>query len=133
MKYLLDTHVIIWSLTETKKLSKNIKDILQNPDNEIIVSTISFWEISLKHSLKKVDLDNFLPENFPSACLEMGFEILPLNADISSTLHELKATHHRDPFDRMLIHLALKSNIPLLSKDETIKLYKSEGLKVIWS
>jgi PIN domain nuclease of toxin-antitoxin system len=133
MKYLLDTHAIIWALTDTKKLPKKTKDILQNPDNEIIVSTISFWEISLKHSLGKLDLDNFAPEDFPSACLAMDFKILPLDAAISSTFHKLKATHHRDPFDRMLIHLSLKINISLISKDENVKLYESEGLKVIWN
>ncbi len=133
MKYLLDTHAVIWSLTETRKLPRKVKDILENPTNDILVSAISFWEISLKQSLGKLDLGGFTSENFPDACLQMGFTLLPITHEITSTVHQLKAIHHRDPFDRMLIHLAIKLNIPLVSKDDNIKLYESEGLNVIWN
>ena len=60
--YLLDTHYLLWALADTKKLSKEIKDIIVDPDNTIIVSSISFWEISLKYSLKKLTITGFTPE-----------------------------------------------------------------------
>lgn len=60
----------------------------------------------------------------------MDFDILPLDAQAASTFHFLKATYHKDPFDRMLIWQALCLDVP--SKDAEIALYKSEGLKVVW-
>ena len=71
------------------------------------------------------------PEDFPDACASVGFEIQPLPAKDSSTFHHLKATHHKDPFDRMLIWLAIRNNYTLISVDKDIKKYKSEGLKVL--
>ncbi|MEO6285911.1 MAG: type II toxin-antitoxin system VapC family toxin [Dyadobacter sp.] len=131
MKYLLDTHALIWALTETGKLSKTVKNILVKSDDQVIVSTISFWEISLKYSLGKLDLGGLLPDQFPDACLDTGFEILNLEMDTSSTYHQLKA-HHKDPFDRMLIWQAISNRYTLISDDDNIKNYTSEGLKVVW-
>jgi PIN domain nuclease of toxin-antitoxin system len=132
MKYLLDTHALIWALTETTKLSKTVKSILIKSDAHIIVSTISFWEMSLKYSLGKLDLGGLSPEQFPDACLETGFEILNLEMDISSTYQQLSAQYHKDPFDRMLIWQAMCNRYTLVSDDANVKNYTSEGLKVIW-
>jgi len=132
MKYLLDTHAMIWAVTDTSKLSPAARKILENPDHEILVSPISFWEISLKYSLGKLDLRNVCPEDFPSSCIAMDFDILPLDPNIASTLHQLNATYHKYPFDRMLIWQALCLRLPLISKDSQIELYQSEGLKVVW-
>lgn len=132
MRYLLDTHVMIWSVTETAKLSAATRAILENPDHQILVSPVSFWEISLKYALGKLDLRNVTPEDFPLACAAMDFEVLPLDARIASTLYQLAADHHKDPFDRMLIWQALCLDIPLVSRDAAINLYQSAGLKVVW-
>jgi PIN domain nuclease of toxin-antitoxin system len=131
MKYLLDTHYLIWAITETSKLSKKVKIILENPKNTIFVSAISFWEISLKYSLGKLDLGPFQPENFPTAWEEMGCEIINLNAETSSTYHQLLPKYHKDPFDRMLIWQAIKNNYTLISDDINVQKYVTEGLKVI--
>ncbi len=130
MTYLLDTHYMLWAIAETKKLSKPIKDIITDPDNRIIVSTISFWEVSLKSSIGKLDISGFSPEDLPGACLLAGFEIVVLSAEDSSTYHTLKATHHKDPFDRMLIWQAIRNNYTLISADSNVKKYQSEGLKI---
>jgi PIN domain nuclease of toxin-antitoxin system len=131
MKYLLDTHYLIWAITETSKLSKNVKIIIENPKNTILVSAISFWEISLKFSLGKLDLGPLQPENFQTACEQMGCEILDLNAETSSTYHQLLPKYHKDPFDRMLIWQAIKNNYTLISDDVNVQKYITEGLKVI--
>ena len=131
MKYLLDTHYLIWAITETSKLSKNVKIIIENPKNTILVSAISFWEISLKFSLGKLDLGPLQPENFQTACEQMGCEILDLNAETSSTYHQLLPKYHTDPFDRMLIWQAIKNNYTLISDDVNVQKYITEGLKVI--
>lgn len=132
MRYLLDTHTLIWAIIDTPKLSLTARSILENTDHQILVSPISFWEISLKYALGKLELHNITPEDFPAACLDIGFDILPLEPKITSTLHHLQASYHKDPFDRVLIWQAMCLGIPLLSKDFEIELYRSEGLKVTW-
>ena len=130
MIYLLDTHFVIWAVTDTTKISKKIKEVLVDPDNKILVSTVSFWEISLKHSIGKLELEGGIPEDLPQSCLQMGFEIEPLSAENSITYHKLKATYHKDPFDRMLIWQAISNDYTLLSVDIQAKKYVSEGLKL---
>ena len=133
MKYLLDTHYLIWAITETSKLSKKVKIILENPKNTILVSAISFQEISLKFSLGKLDLGPLQPENFQTACEQMGCEILDLNAETSSTYHQLLPKYHKDPFDRMLIQQCISRKMIFISKDVRLKQYKNSGLVFIWS
>lgn len=132
MKYLLDTHTLIWALTETNKLSENVRGILANPDHDIVVSTVTFWEISLKYSLGKLDLGAIRPEEFPDACQSSRFTIEPVSAEISSTYHQLPVGYHRDPFDRLLIWQAIRQQYALISIDSNIAKYTSEGLKVVW-
>lgn len=131
MTYLLDTHYMLWALTETKKIPAATKNIITNPEHKIVVSTISFWEVSLKSSLGKLQITGFSPEYLPAACLQIGFDIECPSAEDSSTYHQLKATHHRDPFDRMLIWQAIRNGYTLISTDEQVKKYVSEGLKVV--
>ena len=131
MTYLLDTHYMLWAIADSKKLSKGIKEIITNPEHRIVISTISFWEVSLKSSIGKLAIAGFLPEDLPNACLQVGFEIECLSAEDSSTYHKLKATYHKDPFDRMLIWQAIRNNYTLISVDGNVKKYTSEGLKVL--
>jgi PIN domain nuclease of toxin-antitoxin system len=132
MKYLLDTHTMVWAVAETAKLSPRVREILEDPHHQILVSPISFWEISLKHALGKVELNGLVPEDFSAACDAMDFDTLPLSPNVASTLRHLAAPHHKDPFDRMLIWQAICLKIPLLSKDQTVALYATEGLAVVW-
>lgn len=130
MIYLLDTHYMLWTIANSKKLSKKVKEVITNPDNSIIVSTVSFWEVSLKSSLGKLEITGFVPEDLPEACLKMGFEIVVLSAEDSSSYHKLKAVYHKDPFDRMLIWQAIQNNYSMISMDKNVKKYVSEGLKI---
>ena len=132
MKYLLDTHTLIWLITKKEKLSAKVAEIIENPENEIAVSAISFWEISLKYSIGKLVFENYIPEDFYEASKKMSIEILPLSPKICNTFHHLTGNYHRDPFDKMLIWLAISDNYTLLSCDPAIQLYQSEGLKILW-
>lgn len=132
MIYLLDTHVLIWSLMYSSKLSDVSLEILKNKKNTILVSTISFWEISLKHSMNKLDILRIVPDALPGLAIEAGYELLPLLPDDVANYHQLNAIRHRDPFDRLLIWQAIQKNITLISKDEDINKYQSAGLKVVW-
>jgi len=128
--YLLDTHYMIWAITDTEKLSVSVKDTLTNPENKILVSAVSFWEISLKSSIGKLEISGFKPEDFPDFCRQVGFEIKPLTARECSTYHQLSALHHKDPFDRMLIWQAVSNNYTLITADAQIRKYSAEGLLV---
>jgi PIN domain nuclease of toxin-antitoxin system len=132
MIYLLDTHVLIWSLMYSSKLSNNCLEILKNKKNTIFVSTISVWEISLKLSLNKLEILRLMPDALPELVIEAGYELLPLLPEDVANYHQLDAAWHRDPFDRMLIWQAIQKNIILISKDENINKYQSAGLKVVW-
>jgi len=132
MRYLLDTHTFIWAISEQNKLPIKVKNIISNPENEILVSALSFWEISLKYTLGKMDIDNIPPNELPTWAKKHGFKIIPLEAETTATYHKLTDTYHKDPFDRMLIWEAIQSNTPLISKDKNVEKYQSEGLVVIW-
>jgi PIN domain nuclease of toxin-antitoxin system len=65
MIYLLDTHAFIWATLETNKLSNKIREIIVNKNNEIFVSTVTFWKISLKTSIKKLSFEKINIKEFP--------------------------------------------------------------------
>ena len=130
MNYLLDTHYMLWTVADSGKLSKKAKEIITNPNNSIVVSTVSFWEVSLKSSLGKLKITGLHLQDLPVACLKMGFEILPLLAEDSSTYHKLGAVYHKDPFDRMLIWQAIQHGYSMISIDTNVKKYVSEGLNI---
>ena len=133
MKYLLDTHTLIWAVQNTKELSQKAKNIIIDENNDIYVSTISFWEISLKTSINKFSFNNLDINEFPELSRKMGFKIIELGEQTSITFHKLpKKENHKDPFDRMLIWQAIVNNFVLISKDNFMKQYKENGLDLIW-
>jgi PIN domain nuclease of toxin-antitoxin system len=131
MSYLLDTHYLIWAIVDSKKISKKLRELISNAEQEIFVSTISFWEVALKSSIGKIDISGFHPEDIPELCTKIGFDIIELSAADSSSYHLLKASHHKDPFDRMLIWQAIRNGHTLISADVQIKKYRSEGLSIL--
>ena len=132
MSYLLDAHTLIWAVTTPDKLSPKVIEIIEDPANKVFISTVTFWEISLKFSLGKLDLRRRTPESLADTAIKIGFTHLPLSLKESVEYHKMDAKWHRDPFDRMLIWQAINNDLTLLSKDKTIAQYKSVGLKVIW-
>lgn len=132
MNYLLDTHTLIWVLSARNKLSKNVIDILDNTDHLIYVSSISFWEISLKFSIGKLQINGVLPNELPELIIEQGFETIPLTPQESSSSYQLAFNSHKDPFDRMLIWQAITRSLILITKDETLNQYNVNGLKTAW-
>ncbi|MDO6433395.1 type II toxin-antitoxin system VapC family toxin [Flavitalea sp. BT771] len=131
MTYLLDTHYVLWAVADSEKISRKMKYVLTNPDFRIIVSTISFWEVSLKSALGKLEISGFTPEELPGACAHIGFEIKHLSHQDSCTYHKLKAAYHKDPFDRMLIWQAIRNDYIFITADRQAKKYVSEGLKIL--
>lgn len=132
MNYLLDTHTFIWSITEEEKLSLKIQETLADNNNSFFVSSITFWEISLKYSSGKLALTGFLPEEMPTLAADAGFKLIPFSGDEGSSFHKLIITPHKDPFDRMLIWQAILKDLTFITKDTSIGQYKIAGLKLLW-
>jgi len=132
VNYLVDTHVFLWAELSPKKISKKVKDILLNEESTKYVSTMTFWEISLKFSLGKIDLKGILPDKLPAIAKDTGFEILNLDAQTASTFYQLPKIKNKDPFDRILAWQAIREDCFLLTHDKELAGYKDYGLRVIW-
>jgi PIN domain nuclease of toxin-antitoxin system len=126
VRLLLDTHILIWWLADDRKLAKNARAIIANPDNDVLVSAVSLWEISIKVALGRleVELDD-LEQNLTTN----GFRSLPINYRHALTAGRLPAIH-RDPFDRMLIAQASVEELRVVSHDRVFERYglSAEGL-----
>lgn len=133
MKYLLDTHTLIWSILDNEKLSPEVRNIIENPKNEIFVSGISFWEIAIKAQLGKFIFGGINIILIPNIAKDYGFNIISPDSYDFITYGELPQVEgHKDPFDRMLIHTAIRNDLIIISKDQWFKKYKEFGLLQIW-
>ncbi|MBQ9183280.1 MAG: type II toxin-antitoxin system VapC family toxin [Neisseriaceae bacterium] len=128
-KYLIDTHILIWLAVSPTKISKNIIKIIENTDNKICVSSISFWEIAIKISIGKLSLQGLTIEDLVQFCIQQDIEIvqLPISA-VTFYSHLSIKENHRDPFDRALISLCITDNYIFLSVDDKLHQYKNDGL-----
>jgi len=133
MMYILDTNTFIWATLKTSILGKNGKKIISEKNNEICVSTVSFWEISLKTRMKKFSFDKVDVMRFPEYAREMDFTIIDLQENETISFQKLPPKeNHEDPFDRMLIWQAITGKMTMISKDILFEQYKEDGLKLIW-
>ena len=133
MEYLIDTHVFIWALMDTKKISKKTFEILEDENNTVYISSMSFWEIAIKVQSKKLELHGINVLQLPHIARQLNFTILdPQTYDyVSISQIPLKENHH-DPFDRMLIQQAIRNDLVLISKDEKFQQYEENGLQLMW-
>ncbi|GAB2643260.1 type II toxin-antitoxin system VapC family toxin [Emticicia sediminis] len=131
MKYLIDTHTFLWFIEGSPQLSQFSKSIIENEDNEIYLSIISLWEISIKTSLNKLSING----NYESIIFDIEknvIDILPIT--FAHTIQQNTLPHiHKDPFDRMILSQAITENINILSRDEIFDEYlKPTTIKRIW-
>jgi PIN domain nuclease of toxin-antitoxin system len=132
LNLLLDTHTLLWAIGDTGKLSEKAIQEIKNPDNQVLVSAVSLWEIALKFAIGKLTVD-FDIKDIPEYCQMMNFELIPLEpTEALNSLQLPKKKNHNDPFDRMLIYQCIKNEYTLISSDAKIKSYKENGLKYIW-
>lgn len=131
MNYLIDTHVFLWSLFSPEKISRSAVRILKDPGNGILVSTITFWEIALKYSLNKLELEGTKPDELPEFANLMNYDILNLSAEDAASFYHLPRISHKDPFDRMLIWQAIREKLVLISNDTEMSAYEAFGLKTL--
>jgi len=132
MKYLLDTHTLLWARLSPEKLKKTQKAIIESPEEEKFISPITAWEISLKFSLGKLDLVGHTPDEFIAGIYKLGIKIITPTPEQYVTYYLLpKMDKHKDPFDRMIIWQAIQDGLTLLSSDGQLSNYKIHGLKLI--
>ena len=116
---LLDTHVLLWWLSDDLQLGERSRQMIRDPRNQIFVSAASTWEISIKSALGKLDV----PADIDSVVEDEGFSKLPISLYHGQLAGQLPSIH-RDPFDRMLIAQAQSEGLILMTADETIPQYK---------
>ncbi len=122
MRLLLDTCTFLWILADSPELSFGAVDLFTTPENEVFLSSVSTWEIAVKHSLGKLPLPEPPTEFVPSMRNAHGIESLSL--DEEATLYTARLpSYHRDPFDRMLVCQAIVQDLVILTPDEGIRQY----------
>lgn len=128
MKFLLDTHTFIWFVQGNQRLSSAARTLIETPENQRLISTVSLWEIAIKMSLDKLDMDSPFNQLIPAQLINNNITILPITVVHLHGLIELPF-HHRDPFDRLLIAQAKVEEIPLVTQDREFQAY---DLQLMW-
>lgn len=124
MKILLDTHALLWWLSDSDKLGPAAREIIADPAHDILISIISLWEIAIKIQIGKLDADlNEITDAIPAE----GFTLLQITPEHLKILMGLPM-HHRDPFDHLLMAQALSEQASFLSGDCQTAHYSIERL-----
>jgi PIN domain nuclease of toxin-antitoxin system len=120
-RVLIDTHLLIWALDEFHRLPAEMREIIQDPNNDIVFSVVSVWEIAIKARLGRT---NFAvrPEVIAVSALATGFSELRLRWQAAAAAADLPL-HHRDPFDRVLVAQAITEPIHLYTLDRKLSAY----------
>ena len=126
MNILLDTHIAIWALNDDPDLTEQARDLILDPNNNIYYSTVSVWEVLLKHERRPKSIP-FTEKDFSDACREAGFIPLTL-ADkhvlaVNTLSRNDTESEHNDPFDRILLAQAKVENLTFLTHDRLIAGY----------
>ena len=121
MKLLLDTHILLWAANQPERLSAQAIALLEDPDNELLFSAASLWEVSIKNSLGRDDfkVDARLLRR---GLLDNGYIELPVTSAHAVYVESLPAIH-KDPFDRILIAQATSEGITLVTADAKVAKY----------
>jgi PIN domain nuclease of toxin-antitoxin system len=121
MSLLLDTHIVLWWLTDDPTLADDIKDRLDQ-EADVYVSSATVWEVTIKQALGKLE-----PADLPERICDSGFRLLDITAEHGIAAGRLPM-HHRDPFDRMLVAQAQLEGLTLVSRDPQVQKYNVEFL-----
>lgn len=124
MSTLLDTHVVIWWLTDDPTLADDVKDLLDH-DPDVYVSVASIWEVAIKQAIGKLTE----PADLPERLRDSGFSVLAIETEHALVAARLPLIH-RDPFDRILVAQALCENLTLLSRDTEVARYEVDVRRV---
>ena len=121
MRLLLDTHVLLWALIEPTRLARATRAILEDPENEVMFSAASIWEIAIKSALGAADFQ-VPPSEIVEAAQASGFTELPVRSTAALKVAALPHLH-RDPFDRLLIAQAMTEPATFYTADVQLERY----------
>ncbi len=124
MSLLLDTHALLWWLSDAPTLSNEARDSIGDPSRVVFVSAATAWEISIKKAQGKLDAPNDLATEISSS----GFQELPITVVQAIAAVQLP-NHHSDPFDRMLVAQARIENLTLVTRDSKMEKYDVSTLQ----
>ena len=129
MRVLLDTHVVLWALTDPDRLSAPVRECLEDPSTALFVSAVSAWEIATKVRLGKLVGAELIISGYRAHLVTLRVEELAI-----TSAHALAAgsldVDHRDPFDRMLAAQAQIEGLTLVTSDDIFAIY--EGVATLW-
>lgn len=128
MNLLLDTHVALWAITDSPKLSKKAREVIESPKSSVWISAATVWEIAIKHSLGRGDM----PVSSQDALRyfrESGYRFLPVEPEHAVAVEDL-AAHHADPFDRILVAQALIEPMRLMTHDPMVARYSDTIIEI---
>jgi len=128
VKFLLDTHLVLWIPVDDPKISREARAILSDPSNECIFSVASIWEIAIKKRLGRPDFPHD-PREIRALFLQNGYQELPIESR-HAVLVDSIALIHKDPFDRILIAQSMAEGITLLTADPEIASYPGPIRKI---
>lgn len=128
MRILIDTHAFMWWLAGDQRLSEAARGVIDNPNNSVLVSAASAWEITTKHRLGKLPGADIVAGDVVAAIQDYGFEPLAITVAHAERAGRLPGPH-RDPFDRMLIAQSMAHDLPLVSNESLFDRY---GVRRIW-
>ena len=132
VRYLLDTHSLIWFLEDNPKIPRQVMNIIQEQENTILFSQVSLFEICIKQKIGKLPGFYASIEEIYEQAINDGFTFLAIqNQHIYNYYKVPLLEDHRDPFDRLLISVAIDEAATILSADEKFKLY-AELVTVLW-
>jgi len=127
VRILLDTVTFLWAVTDAPDLSDDARELFVDPGNEIYRSSVSTWEIVIRHSLGKLPLPEPPIRFVPAQRKQHGIDALALDEEATLHLTRLPALH-RDPFDRMLVCQAIVHHLVILTPDELINQYSARTM-----
>jgi PIN domain nuclease of toxin-antitoxin system len=129
---IIDTHVWLWLLHEPSQLSNSAQEQIEieEPNNGILVSAISVWEIAVKSSVGKLVLPLPIDDWYALAKSHSGIVIEPLSPEDAISSTQLPGEFHKDPADRIIVAMARRYNVPLITCDNNILKYPH--VKTIW-
>jgi PIN domain nuclease of toxin-antitoxin system len=119
VSYLLDTHVLLWWMEDAPRLQSRVRDLIGDPDHDIVVSAASIWEAAIKRAIGKLRFDT---PALLQALRQDRVRVLPMTAEHALAAGDLPR-HHDDPFDRMLVAQAAAEGLSIITHDRRLQQY----------
>lgn len=128
MQYLIDTHILIWWVSDLDQISKRIQSLMRSDENQVFVSAVTPWEIAMKVQASKLAFDKAFLDDFDASLHSLAFTPLPVTSAHAVAAARLKG-RHKDPFDRLLVAQAMTEQLTVITADPHIA---ALGAHTVW-